>query len=149
MTKTFLNRELSLELLPSPRSEPSEESPTILVIDDDEEFLEEVGDLLAACGYAVSTSSDNEHAIDKMHEVNPDILVIDLKMMPKSGFQIADETKNFPEWKNLIIIGMSAFFLEKEHRRLMEICGIRSFVPKPFKPANLVARIESELSNSG
>ena len=117
----------------------------ILIIDDDKEFLEEIQELLTLTGYQIHVSSDGENALSLVRTLKPDIIFLDLKMSPKSGFQVADELRNALGMKDTAVIAMTGFFTEKEHTLLMKMCGIRTCIIKPVKPLDLISKIEFEI----
>ena len=121
-------------------------SPRIFVMDDEQSFLDEMSEMLTLSGYHVETSSQNENVLEKIKSFNPTLLLLDLKMTPRSGFQIADEIKHSDGWQELPIIGMSGYFLEKEHLTLMNQCSITTFLAKPFNPLNLIDTIEAVIN---
>ncbi len=134
----------------APAAQLFEEAPMtiggkILVVDDNFEFLEEIKEILLQSGYEVETVSDSEEAIKAAHETKPDLILTDLKMSPKTGFQVADEVRQSYQLKDVPIVAMTGYFTEKEHILMMKLCGIRHFIHKPFKPVDLISRIEFAL----
>jgi len=126
----------------------TETKPRILVIDDNVEFLEELKDMLEMGGYDVRTLSDSSEVLNVALEHKPDLILLDLKMSPKSGFQIADETRNSLHLKDTPIIAMTGFFTEKQHYLMMKLCGIQTSILKPFWPVNLISKIEFALGGN-
>lgn len=118
------------------------ENVKILVVDDDREFLEEVTELLTLSGYEVATAFDGESTLEQVLIFKPSIIFLDLKMTPKSGFQIADELINTLGLKDTRIIAMTGFFTAKEHLTLMNLCGVKKCILKPIKPLDFIANIE-------
>ena len=118
-----------------------------MAVDDNKEFLEELQETLKLSGYKVCTSSDTQGIIEKINDYKPSILLLDLKMAPKSGFQIADEIRHFSKCQNLNIIAMSGYLKDTEYQTLMRMCGIKSFLRKPIYPLNLIAQIELQTKN--
>ena len=121
--------------------------PRILIVDDNVELLEELKDLLSLGGYDVIALSDGTQAVDTALNNKPDLILLDLKMSPKSGFQIADEAKNTLLLKNTPVIAMTGFFTEKQHLLMMKLCCIKTSILKPFRPLNLITKIEFALGN--
>ena len=117
----------------------------IMVVDDDKEFLEEVLEMLSSSGYEIIIASDGVSALEDIKREKPNLILLDLKMTPKSGFEVAKELINLPGLKDTAIIAMTGFFTEKEHTLLMNMCGIRTCILKPIKPSDLVAKIEFAL----
>ena len=121
--------------------------PRIMIIDDNVELLEELENLLSMGGYEVTALSDGSKIFDLAVRDKPDLILLDLKMSPKSGFQIADEARNSLFLKDVPIVAMTGFFTEKQHFLMMKLCGIRTSILKPFRPLNLFTKIEFALGN--
>lgn len=117
----------------------------VLIVDDNEEFLEELKESLTLSGYDLMAVNDPLAVLSRAAEIKPDIVLLDLKMPGKSGFQLADEMRRYFQLQNVPIIAMSAFFKE-EYRVLMKMCGIRRCLKKPFSPLDVISAIEEELA---
>src|SRR5277367_1158967 len=121
--------------------------PLIMIVDDNVELLEELENLLKLGGYDVIAISDGTRVFDAALKNKPDLILLDLKMSPKSGFQIADEARNSLLLKDVPVIAMTGFFTEKQHFLMMKLCGIKTSILKPFRPLNLITKIEFALGN--
>lgn len=119
----------------------------VMIVDDDQEFLEELNDTLASSGYDMIVVDDPVSALEEVKKSRPDVILLDLKMPIKSGFQLADEIRHSSELSNTPIIGMSGFFKE-DYISLMNICGIKKYLKKPFSPLDVIARIEEVLADN-
>ncbi|MFB0526819.1 MAG: PleD family two-component system response regulator [bacterium] len=117
----------------------------IIIIDDDEEFAEELKEMLNLNGYDALAFSDSSSALGRISKIKPEVILLDLKLREKSGFQVAYELKSFPETKNIPIIGMTGFYVQKEHTKLMKMCGIQKCLIKPFDTHEVIAKIEAVL----
>lgn len=116
-----------------------------MIVDDDREFLEELKETLTSSGYDTTALSNSTSALKMVRKIKPDVILLDLKMQGKSGFQIADELKQLPETAHIPIIAMTAFYTEREYTILMNICSIKTCLMKPFNPLDLIAEIERAL----
>ncbi len=141
----MLSSDQESQVKPSKNGSLVTEKPKILIVDDNFEFLEELQEMLTQSGYEVETLSDSEKAISRAYVMKPDLILLDLKMCPKSGFQVADEIRHSFMMKDVPIIAMTGFFTEKEHILMMKLCGIKTFILKPFNPLNLIAKVEFAL----
>ncbi len=121
--------------------------PLIMIVDDNVELLEELENLLKLGGYDVIAVSDGTKVFDIAMKNKPDLILLDLKMSPKSGFQIADEARNSVLLKDIPVVAMTGFFTEKQHFLMMKLCGIKTSILKPFRPLNLISKIEFALGN--
>jgi len=125
----------------------SKTKPLIMIVDDNVELLEELENLLKLGGYDVIAISDGTKVMETALKDKPDLILLDLKMSPKSGFQIADEARYSMLLKGVPIIAMTGFFTEKQHFLMMKLCGIKTSILKPFRPLNLITKIEFALGN--
>lgn len=117
----------------------------IMIVDDDKEFLEELRETLTLSGYEPIAINDSLMALKVARMIKPNVILLDLKMDRKSGFQIADELKQFPETTNIPIIAMTGFYAEKGNSLVLDICGIKRFLIKPFNPLDAIVKIETAL----
>ncbi len=114
----------------------------VMIVDDDAEFLEELNETMSASGYEMISVNDSTTAVDIASRVKPDLIILDLKMPGKSGFQLAEEIRRLPELEKIPIIAMSAFFKE-EYAFLLSIFGIKKCLKKPFNPLDVITAVET------
>lgn len=119
----------------------------IMIIDDDKDFLAELKETLVLGGYDIIVAEDPFSALELAKNGKPDVLLIDLKMPYKSGFQLASELKSHSELEHIPVIAMTAFF-QDNYDQLMNFCGIHKCLKKPFNPLDVIALIEEELANT-
>lgn len=117
----------------------------VMVIDDDREFLEELCELLVLSGYEMVSVNDPAAALQIALSEKPQVILIDLKMPGKSGFQLAEEFRGLAQLDQVSLIAMSAFFKE-EYKPLLNICGIKRCLKKPFHPLEVITEIEAALA---
>lgn len=120
----------------------------IVVIDDDQEFLDEIKEMLILTGYDVIAFPGGTNSVEEIKKVIPDIILLDLKMKGKNGFQIAEELRSTPETLNIPVIAMTGYFTKEEHRFLMRVCGIKEVLLKPINPLDVIHKIEWLEANS-
>ncbi len=114
----------------------------VMVIDDDKEFLDEMSEMLRLSGYDPTPLSDSADAAAKACESLPDIILLDLKMDKKSGFEVADELTSKPETRSIPIIAITGVFMHKERHLFMKLRNIRHCLIKPIKPLDVIHLIE-------
>jgi CheY-like chemotaxis protein len=118
------------------------EKKKILIVDDNVEFLEELEDVLKSAGYEVVLCSSGNGAVECAKNEMPELILLDLKLDGKTGFEVADELSRGPETREIPIVSMTGHYTEKEYRLLMNVSGMKECLLKPFNPLDVIARIE-------
>jgi len=80
----------------------------ILIIDDEKEMLDLLSGFLSQRGYAVATASDGEEGLKKFDTEKPDLVICDIKMPRKDGFQFLKEVRVSRKWVPIIIVSALA-----------------------------------------
>ncbi|MFA5156638.1 MAG: response regulator [Candidatus Omnitrophota bacterium] len=103
----------------------------IIIIDDDPNNIREIKDMLEPKGYSVFFASDGPSGIEKIKNLKPDLLLLDLVLPGQSGFKIAQEIRALPEAKYIPIIAIS---LKREDidKHIAAHSGIADYVEKPI-----------------
>jgi len=122
------------------------ERKRVLIVDDDKEFLEELRETLDLSGYDAIEVNNASLAFEVATNTKPDAILLDLKMPEKSGFQVADEIKHYRDIAHIPIIAMTGFFKD-DYIPLMDLCGIKKLLKKPFNPLDVIAQLEEVLKN--
>ncbi len=123
-------------------------SRKIMVVDDDKEFLEELKEMLIFSGYEVTGINDSTIALKVARVVKPDVILLDLRMRSTSGFEIANGLKSLIETSNIPVIAMTGYYTLKEHSWLINFCGIKRCLKKPFNPLDIIAEIEKVMETA-
>ena len=123
---------------------------TILMIDDDPEFVEATTNLLEAKGYEVESASNGKDGFEKAKAVSPDIILLDVMMTTESeGFDVARAMHKEESLKNtpvIIITGIRKemnlpFGFEPDEDWL----PVKAVLEKPIKPDVLLSTIEENI----
>ena len=110
----------------------------ILVVDDENIVLESCRLVLETEGYEVILVSNCEAALKVIDEINPALLLIDLKMPGRDGMFLMGEVKQ--KWPELPVIVMSGY-ATTETIEAVSLRGASAFIPKPFTPEELLDTI--------
>ncbi len=122
-------------------------SPTrILVVDDEPQILRALRAALRGHGYDVQTAADGEEALDLLALHLPDIVILDLVMPGKSGFDVVREVRTWshPTQQAPAIIVLSARGEERDKVTALDL-GADDYLTKPFSMNELLARIRVAL----
>ena len=120
---------------------------TILVVDDDLDILELLKMNLEPEGYDVQTASDGESAVQSACTDPPDLILLDVMMPHKNGFQVIEELKDIEETKNVPIILVTARGQTEDKVRGLDT-GADDYITKPFDLREVTARVEAVLGRT-
>ena len=113
----------------------------VLVVDDEPQILRAVRAALKGHGYDVRTATDGEDALDQIALHPPDIVILDLVMPGKSGFDVVREMR---AWSGIPVIVLSARGEEGDKVTALDL-GADDYLTKPFGMHELLARIRVAL----
>ena len=116
-------------------------SKKILVVDDEPQILHLLSARLKANGYETVTANDAYQCIKMAMEVKPDLILLDMKMPAGGGVQAFESLKLSVYTANIPIIFITAYPGE-EIIKLVKDMGADGFFSKPFKSADLLAKIK-------
>ncbi len=122
----------------------------ILVVDDDPDLVEAVSMKLESKGFRVAKAYDGVQAWDKIREERPKLLILDVMMPNKNGYQLCDEIKKDPEYKDITVVLLTAVGEAVTTTRYMHRDGITTladdFIPKPIDLDKLMDIVDSYAS---
>jgi DNA-binding response OmpR family regulator len=111
----------------------------VLVVDDEERIINFLRSKLKASGYEVLTASNGLEALEQAQTQEPDLVLLDLLMPKMDGFETLKELRSFSAVP-LIILSARGADVDKIKGLTL---GADDYLPKPFNPDELVARIEA------
>ncbi|NLZ97409.1 MAG: response regulator transcription factor, partial [Micrococcus sp.] len=113
----------------------------VLVVDDDEALAEMIGIVLNNDGFETYFCYDGGQANDMYRSVRPDLVLLDLMLPGKDGIEILRDLRKESDTPVVMLTAKSE---TADVVRGLE-AGADDYVPKPFKPAELVARVRARL----
>lgn len=123
---------------------PPKTAQRVLVVDDEPDITALVAYHLAKAGYRVSTASSGGQALRAAQDSVPDLVVLDLMLPGKSGYEVLQELRRRPETSEVGVILLTARREEADRIEGMER-GADDYVVKPFSPQELVLRVGAVL----
>ena len=122
-------------------------SKRILIVDDEPNIVTALEYLLQRSGYEVLLAQDGEAALKQVEQHVPDLLLLDVMMSVKSGYEVCQRMRERDDWKHIKIIMLSAKGREAEVNKGLSL-GADSYVTKPFSNKDLVAKIDELLASA-
>lgn len=114
----------------------------ILIADDEPDILEIIQYNLQSEGYEVETAKNGNEALDKAKHFNPDLIILDIMMPGKNGIEVCDILRMQPEFKNTLIIFLSALSDEGTEVKGLE-SGADDYITKPVSPKVLLSKVNA------
>jgi CheY-like chemotaxis protein len=109
----------------------------VLVVDDDAVIRQLICVNLELEGFEVHTAEDGQDALDKIRDVDPVVVTLDIMMPRLDGWETAARLRNDPATAHVKVILLSARAQEADLRRGQGI-GVDAYLTKPFDPDDLV-----------
>ena len=119
-------------------------SKKILIADDEPSIVAAVEFLLRRNGYEVEVARNGEEALRLVDTSHPDLVVLDVMMPVKSGYEICKRIRERPDSQSIKIIMLSAKGRDAEVSKGLSI-GADVYITKPFSTRELLAKIEGLL----
>jgi two-component system alkaline phosphatase synthesis response regulator PhoP len=108
----------------------------ILVVDDDPDLVEAISMKLASENYRVAKAYDGVQAWDKIKQERPHLIILDVMMPNKNGYQVCKELKNDPQYKNITVVLLTAVGEAVTSTNYTHMDGKTAladeFIPKPI-----------------
>lgn len=125
-------------------NEKTEKKYSILSIDDEESIFEVIEGLLYREGYNVNYVSSGKEAIERIDEIQPDVILLDLMMPEMDGIETCQQIKSNERWRHIPIIMVTALTSKEDLARCLN-AGADDFLSKPVNSIELRARVRSML----
>src|SRR5512137_2706518 len=116
----------------------------VLVADDSITIQKVIGIIFGGDEYSLTIVDNGKSAIDKAHEINPDILLIDALMPGMTGYEVSEAVRSTPALAAkpiLILTGSFEPFDEEKAKK----CGSDDFIAKPFESQQILAKVKELL----
>src|SRR5665213_3175538 len=115
---------------------------TILIADDEPDILEILHFNLVGQGYQVIKAINGNEAVDMAKLYNPDLVILDVMMPGKTGFEVCKILRSKKEFENTIIIFLTALNDDSTEIKGLETGG-DDYITKPISPKVLISRVNA------
>ena len=119
----------------------------VLIADDEQNIVISLEFLLKREGFEVLVAGDGEAALQMVAEHHPDLVLLDVMMPKRNGYEVCQRMRARPEWRGIKIVMLSAKGRDVEVSKGVSL-GADLYVTKPFSNAELVAQINALLASA-
>jgi DNA-binding response OmpR family regulator len=117
---------------------------SILIVDDEPNIVLSLEFLMEQVGYEVRVARDGEAALAAIAEHAPDLVLLDVMMPKRDGYDVCQTIRANPSWKNVLIIMLTAKGRDIEREKGMAL-GADDYITKPFSTREVVERVKQHL----
>ena len=117
----------------------------ILIVDDEPNIVLSLEFLMKKEGFEVAVANDGDEALAKVASFNPDLLLLDVMMPRKSGFEVCEALRADPSRAGLKIVMLTAKGRDTEVAKGLAL-GADAYVTKPFSTKDLVVKVKEMLA---
>jgi len=119
---------------------PVKRIPVVMIVDDSLTVRKFTTRLLTRVGYDVVTAKDGVDALEKLAEMTPDVMLLDVEMPRMDGFELAKHMRRDSKLQSLPIIMITSRTAEKHRNYALEI-GVNEYMGKPYQDEDLLENI--------
>ena len=116
----------------------------ILLVEDELNIIEAMRFLLSREGWQVDTHSNGADAVQVIRELGPDLVVLDVMLPGRNGFDILEELRSHEQTADLPVLMLTARGQSRD-REMAEKAGVSRFMTKPFSNAEVLTAVRDLL----
>jgi two-component system cell cycle response regulator DivK len=120
-------------------------SKRVLVVEDQEDNRRIVRDLLTTTNYEVVEAEDGAQALAAVAKQRPDLILMDIQLPAMDGYEATRRLKADPSSSSIPVIAVTSYVLCGDEEKA-RAAGCDDFVPKPYSPRQLLAKIRQYLT---
>ena len=119
-------------------------SRRILIVEDQPDNRHIIRDVLAPTDYEITEAENGEEALVAIAKQRPDLILMDIQLPIMDGYTATSRIKADPTLRSIPIIAVTSYALSGEEKKA-RAAGCDDYVPKPFSPRQLLAKIRHYL----
>lgn len=122
-------------------------SKRILIADDEPNIVVSLEFLMKREGFEVQVAVDGEAALQAIAAQQPDLILLDIMLPKKDGFEVCQQIRANPQWQSLKVVMLTAKGRDTEVSKGLAL-GADAYMTKPFSTRDLVAQVRQLLGLS-
>ena len=123
----------------------AEKTKKIVIAEDDEFFAKVFKDKLMQCGYEVELAMDGEEAIEIINSDPPTLIILDIMMPKKNGYEVLQEIKAAQETKDIPVVILSNLAHEEDVKKGMDLGAIEYIIKGDYSLNKVLEMIKKHL----
>ncbi|HTQ78177.1 MAG TPA: response regulator [Burkholderiales bacterium] len=112
----------------------------VLIAEDDPNIVESLSFVLSRDGFEVSAALDGEEALRRLRSEPPDVMILDVMLPKRNGFEVLKAVKSDPALRAMPVIVLTAKG-QAQDRRMAEQIGVEGFMTKPFSNTDVLEAV--------
>lgn len=116
--------------------------PCVLVVDDEPNIVLSFEFLLKQVGYDVRTARDGEEALASIAEFKPGLVLLDVMMPKRDGFDVCRTIRATPDWADVRVIMLTARGSDGDRAQGLA-AGADEYITKPFSTRDVVEKVRA------
>jgi DNA-binding response OmpR family regulator len=116
----------------------------ILIVDDEPNIVVSLEFLMKREGFEVAVAGDGEAALKSVEEKTPDLVLLDIMLPKKNGFEVCQTIRANPAWQGVKIVMLTAKGRDTEVAKGTAL-GADAYMTKPFSTKDLIAQVRQML----
>ena len=121
-------------------------SKSVLVVDDEPNISISLQFLMTQAGYEVRLAADGEAALQEVQSDPPDLILLDINMPKRSGFEVCETIRANAAWAKIRIVMLTAKGRDIEREQGLAL-GADDYITKPFSTQEVVAKVKQMLAD--
>ncbi len=121
----------------------------VLIVEDEDFLVRALKDNLVSEGYTVSVATDGEAVFDEIKKKKPSLILLDLLLPKKNGFDVLQEIRSNPEWRLIPVVILSNLGEDSEIKRALELGANDYFVKSQHPIQEVMEKVQEYLQGKG
>ena len=119
---------------------------TVLLVDDEPNIILSLEFLIEQAGYEARVARDGDAALKSIEERKPDLILLDVMLPKRDGFDVCERIRANPAWNDIRIIMLTAKGRDSERERGLAL-GADAYITKPFSTREAMEQIKRFLDD--
>ena len=119
---------------------------TVLLVDDEPNIVLSLQFLIEQAGYQALVARDGEAALQAIEEHKPDLVLLDVMLPKRDGFDVCETIRARPEWNDIRIVMLTAKGRDSEREKGLAL-GADAYITKPFSTRDAMEQIRHFLDD--